>query len=145
MRQGLQAVGHRLRRGTGDVGNRGELASRKQATEGKLTTVTDNHRIAIQAGLSEPTQDITGRMLWAHLDQIASLPGRIALKRPQCKVEAGFAEAARIDLYAFDQLPASIMRSLPIGHVQCTGEQRKMMLPMAQRGRVAVVHFYRIE
>ena len=70
---------------------------------------------------------------------------RLAVARPQLDVEAGMFRVVGIEQAPLVQLPLLIARRLPVCRIGVPGDEPQLMLPMPERGVVAVVDFDRVE
>ena len=146
MRQLLQYRGDALLVQAVDLVRLGQATARQQGRQRQPLPVSERHHdAAIQPARRQPCRHRFGGMAGTDLGQVAGLPVRTALQRFQRQVEAGFAHAARIEQASFHQLPALILRRLPVRQVGHAAEHGQVMLPAAQTGVILAVHLHRIE
>ncbi|MCY1524541.1 hypothetical protein D9M68_594800 [compost metagenome] len=135
--------------GPGDVGQPAAAQSQRAVRAAHLAHEQLDRAVLGQRGdgvFAVSVQRAAGFPARADLGDVAGLPGAVHIRgRCQRQQVAGAALAVRIEPLAGCQAPRLICGRLPIGQVAASGQQPKVMLPVAQRGRVAVVDLDQIE
>ena len=143
--QGLQPVGHGLRgQAAYRVGVR-ELRAREPRAERVRDPVDANRRSGVEARFSQQRGHRGGRLLRSDFGDVARAPAGGSVRRQHSQFEYRRALAARVDFAAPAQGPGLVGHRCPVGQGGGVGGNAQVVLPVAQRRRIAIVDFDQVE